>query len=130
MVTVVDKPVVLAEHQVEALERVKLFIAENAMETLGYEELCRVGRINEDLLVRGFRQLFKTSPYQYQMEVKFTEVKRLLLETEDSIARISEWAGYSHVPSFMRAFRERFGCSPGKWRLSGEKAVKMAENTG
>jgi AraC-like DNA-binding protein len=106
----------LAPHQTEALHRVKQMIEEQLPDAPGYGELCRRVRISEEVLRAGFRQLFGTTPYQYHLDVKFAEVERLLRETDETIAAVGHLAGYEYAPSFVKAFTNRYGCTPGEWR--------------
>ena len=41
----------------------------------------------------------------------------LLRSTEKQIKEITRAVGYEHEPSFVRAFKKRFNCSPGVYRI-------------
>lgn len=48
--------------------------------------------------------------------LKLKEAEKLLLETKDSIEKISEQTGYSSADHFSRAFRQYYGIAPQKYR--------------
>lgn len=51
-------------------------------------------------------------------DVKVSDAKRLLTETEIPIAEIGQALGYSHMPSFSRAFKRSTGRSPSEIRIN------------
>ena len=53
-------------------------------------------------------------------EIKITEAKRLLAETDFPITETADILQYSHLPSFTRAFRRSTGSSPSEFRKATE----------
>jgi len=53
-------------------------------------------------------------------EIKITEAKRLLSETDFPITEIADILRYGHLPSFTRAFRRSTGSSPSEFRKATE----------
>ncbi len=53
-------------------------------------------------------------------EIKITEAKRLLAETDFPITEIAHTLQYNHSPSFTRAFRRSTGSSPSEFRKATE----------
>lgn len=53
-------------------------------------------------------------------DVKITEAKRLLAETDFPITEIQYTLQYGHLPSFTRAFRRSTGSSPSEFRKATE----------
>lgn len=64
----------------------------------------------------------------------------LLLRTELNIKEIAHTIGYRHPPSFVRAFKKKYGTAPGQYRIqnvdysTGDhqsndiKEISLAEN--
>lgn len=67
-----------------------------------------------------FAHLFKkatgTSPREYYFAVKLSAAKRLLLETPEAIAGVSQILGFSSVHHFSRFFANQAGTPPATWR--------------
>ena len=55
---------------------------------------------------------------QIMEEVRISDAKRLLIETEIPIVEIGQALGYNHMPSFSRAFKRSTGMSPSEIRSS------------
>jgi AraC-like DNA-binding protein len=52
----------------------------------------------------------------YLNEVRITEAKRLLKETDRTITEIAFAVGYNSIPHFNRVFRQEAGASPKEYR--------------
>lgn len=63
-----------------------------------------------------FKNEFGSSFKKYLNLVRLTEVKRLLLETEEPISVIAYNTGYSNVSHFNRVFKSEEGASPKNFR--------------
>ncbi|MBO9200992.1 MULTISPECIES: helix-turn-helix transcriptional regulator [Niastella] len=76
-------------------------------------ELSRLCGINEFKLKKGFRQLFQNSVIAFVNEHRLNEAKRLIYEGEKNMSTIAYELGYTHPQHFQRAFKKRFGVTPG-----------------
>ena len=63
-------------------------------------------------LERLFRTHLQTSPSRYYLELRLTHARQLLLQSNDSIATLSEATGFSSPSYFNRCFKEYFSVSP------------------
>ncbi|MBE6590176.1 MAG: helix-turn-helix domain-containing protein [Ruminococcaceae bacterium] len=67
-----------------------------------------------------FSSLFKketgTGFREYLDRLRFEHAKKLLTQTEMSVAAVCRESGFSDYPNFIRRFKERFGVSPGELR--------------
>ena len=63
-------------------------------------------------LERLFRIHLQTSPSRYYLELRLTHARQLLLQSNDSIATLSEATGFSSPSYFNRCFKEYFSVSP------------------
>lgn len=75
-------------------------------------------------LNRGFRRHLDTTPMAYLHECRLQAARRALLDQRDgdSVTRVAEDCGFSHLGRFAVDYRQRFGESPSKslkaiWRV-------------
>lgn len=105
---------------------------QNFMELLHYVE----GHFREELTLERLSEryflnasyvcvLFKRATGEtflgYLNTLRMREAHRLLLTTDDSLAKVAETAGYRDYYYFSRAFKKRFGISPRQCRLEGRR---------
>ena len=99
------------KHQFSAiLSYIQTHFAETSREEVAarfHYSSRQIGRIVQDCTGKSFGQLTK--------ELKMKRAAELLREGRLSPEQISALVGYSTVPSFYRAFREAYGCSPVAW---------------
>jgi AraC family transcriptional regulator, transcriptional activator of the genes for pyochelin and ferripyochelin receptors len=109
----------LTARDIEGLYTVKQFIADAFPQWPGQTALCRKGELNAFKLKSGFRRLFKMSVYDYHMQLKFQEAKRLLLENKETITAIAYQIGYDHAHNFTLQFKKQFGYTPSWFQKHG-----------
>ncbi|MBL8039711.1 MAG: helix-turn-helix transcriptional regulator [Chthonomonas sp.] len=67
-----------------------------------------------------FRHLFRQAtslPFQkYLMGLRLEKARQFIIETEMPLVEISALVGFASAPHFSRAFAERFGCSPSRYK--------------
>lgn len=68
--------------------------------------------LNEFKLKTGFKQHFNSGIFEWLIEQKMQEAKKLLLTTNKPIKEIASMVGYPLSTSFITAFRRRFGMTP------------------
>jgi AraC-like DNA-binding protein len=112
-------PFALQPRDIEALHQAKAFIREQLPDWPSPGAICRATGLNELKLKIGFKHLFQLTPYEYYIELKMQEAKRLLLEGKESIVSIAYLSGYDHPSSFCREFKKAFGYTPGYFRQHG-----------
>lgn len=62
------------------------------------------------------RRLTGRTVVDWIVERRLAEARRLLLETDDDVAGITERVGYGDVTHFIRQFRRAHGITPQAWR--------------
>ena len=65
---------------------------------------------------RSFKASFGVSPHRWLMQRRIERAQELLMNTRESLADISEQAGFSDQAAFTRTFHQIVGISPGRWR--------------
>lgn len=113
----------LSEYDIDCLYRAKEIIDSNPVDKpVILDELRQKVALNEFKLKNGFKQLFGYSPYDYYLELRMKEAKRLLLEEKsESITNIAYLIGYKNVVNFNILFKQRFGVTPGYFRKHGKQ---------
>jgi AraC family transcriptional regulator, transcriptional activator of the genes for pyochelin and ferripyochelin receptors len=75
-------------------------------------ELARMVGVNETKLRLGFKQVFKTTIYDYLRKIRMQEAKILILDKELTVSEAGLTVGYSNLSHFARAFKQEFGMNP------------------
>ena len=84
------------------------------------EELAHDLGVSRFHLQRIFREVFGTSLYQRVKSIRLEKAANLLVvNTGSTISEVAAQCGYSSQASFLKAFKERFGMTPGAWRRGG-----------
>lgn len=84
--------------------------------------LSELFHIGERQLNRHFNKVMSKSVIPYVHEIRVEHAKRLLKETDETIAVVAEKVGYEDAVFFSRLFARETGCSPGKFRESSRAA--------
>lgn len=75
-------------------------------------ELSRQIGINQCYLKKGFKELFKSTVYEFVLEQKMLKAKILLSQNNKSVSQIAEEVGYSNTSNFSNAFKRYTGMFP------------------
>jgi AraC-like DNA-binding protein len=76
---------------------------------------ARVG-LSRSAFTLEFSAVMGMAPGQYLTEQKLIRAAALLRSTPHDLATIADLVGYASVPSFIKAFKQRFRMSPGSYR--------------
>ena len=80
------------------------------------EELAQKSGISRAALAKRFVELVGASPMQYLAGWRMHLARRLLRETNISVAELAARVGYKSEAAFSRAFRRSVGVPPATWR--------------
>jgi AraC family transcriptional regulator, transcriptional activator of the genes for pyochelin and ferripyochelin receptors len=103
-------------YDVPALELAKSIIEKDPASRIHLPMLADKAGINEFKLKIGFRELFRTSPYQYRLRLCLERAKELLEETDDTIDQIASKVGFDTYNGFSTAFKKAFNIPPTVYR--------------
>jgi len=108
------------EHQLitspdSKISKLLLYIAEHVKESITVEELSKSAGYNVQYFVRLFKRNIGCSPYQYIINYRLNEARKLL-KTDMPITQIAKMTGYSDIKSFSRSFKKKFGLSPSMFK--------------
>lgn len=79
-------------------------------------DLATITGVSKTVLCQRFQHVLNMSPMRYLRDWKLYLASSDLAQSEESIARIAERAGYASDAAFCRAFARLHGMPPAKWR--------------
>lgn len=103
----------IGKADLEKIYHARDIILRNLCNPLSLEELSRQVCLNEFKLKKYFRQVFGLSVFALVQEERLKRAKQLIFEGEKNISAIAYELGYAHPQHFQRAFKQRFGVTPG-----------------
>lgn len=83
---------------------------------IGIRHMARAAGMGETALRRRFRTHLGMSPHAFLRTVRMDRARRLLLDTDDTLAAIASRTGYSSAITFSLAFKQTHGQTPGAYR--------------
>lgn len=101
-----------------SLERTRTYIRKNAARTITLEELSEVAGLSKFYLAHHYRRVYAVSPVRDHQNVRIDLAARLLESGDASLEDVAHEVGYADFSSFAKAFKRRFGQSPGARRKS------------
>jgi AraC-like DNA-binding protein len=104
---------VIGKADLEKIYHTRDIILRNLCNPLSLSELSRQVCLNEFKLKKYFRQVFGLSVFGLVQEERLKRAKQLIFEGEKNISAIAYELGYAHPQHFQRAFKQRFGVTPG-----------------
>lgn len=102
----------ITPQQIHLLFRVKAMLLNEYVAIPSTELLAREFGISTRMLQRIFKQVFGKSIYQFAMDVKMNEAKKLLGTKKYSVSEVGYMVGYANLSHFTDKFKEHFGIKP------------------
>ncbi len=99
-------------------QQIKAFLTDNLDTPLSLSLLCRVFGISQTKLKTAFRERYGCGVMDFFIDLKMREAKRLIRQTDLSVAEIGDRLGFSSPQYFTRQFRRRVGLTPSAYRRS------------
>jgi LacI family transcriptional regulator, galactose operon repressor len=92
------------------------FIRENYRDSISVTDVANAVLMSRRGLEKRFRQTLGRTILEEIQTVRIENAKRMLLETNHSISKVAELAGFGTTNYFVRFFRQRVGKSPSEFR--------------
>lgn len=93
------------------------YITANLDRDIGLDEIASQSHLSPFHFARNFRAVTGQTPYQYLLDQRMDRGKHLLRKNQGwSVQEIASMTGFHSPASFVRAFRQRVGQTPGEWR--------------
>jgi AraC family transcriptional regulator of arabinose operon len=96
--------------------KMKSYIEAHATSPLRLEDVAAQAGISVTRAVHLFKSRFGLSIMKYAQQVRLAHAVRLMDNSQFTLERIAEDAGFGSYTYFHRVFRERYGISPGEYR--------------
>ena len=92
------------------------YVENHYSERISIGEIASVAGFSESHFMRHFKEMMETSFVEFLKEYRLTMASRLLQSTEDTIINVAEAVGFENLSYFNRAFKAKYGVTPGEWR--------------
>jgi AraC family transcriptional regulator len=96
--------------------RVLDYIDEHLNEELSLKKLANHLNLSSDHFLKMFKQSIGSPPHQYVIEHRLKRAKKLLKDTQLSVADIASRVGYKTPSHFTSQFRKLIGTTPKAYR--------------
>ncbi|WP_032122380.1 helix-turn-helix domain-containing protein [Clostridium amazonitimonense] len=103
---------------VDKIKDARRILVSNIDSHITIKELSNMVGINSTDLQRGFKEIYQCPIYAYLKSYRMKKAKELLVKEELTIAHIANLVGYTNNSKFSKAFKEEFGITPSKYRIS------------
>ena len=100
------------------VEKARTYIAEHACEGIRVDDVAAHIGVSRSLLDLRFRQVCDKAVLEDILDVRLSEVKRLLKKTNRTILQIGLDCGFNDPDNLKRLFKKRFGMSMRDYRAS------------
>ncbi len=107
----------LTSYDMDCLHTARNMIMENTGHHYTIQQIAKACTLSPTKLKKGFKILFGTGLFAYFETVRFEKSKEMMVaDPYKSLKQISKAIGYKHQNGFNRAFKRRYGITPGSWR--------------
>lgn len=108
---------------------VRSYIDKHFSKDINLEKIAGEVGLGASYISRIFKEGSGVNFIDYVIEKRINLAKKMLLDGEKSIKKISEAAGYSDVNYFCRVFKRSTGLTTGQFRLQNLKLTDLSDET-
>lgn len=101
---------------IEKIHEAKRLLLLDLNQTLTIPQLSKHVGINECKLKYGFKKVYNQTVYECLFDHKMNLARKLLLDTNKTVAEIAFVCGYGNPSNFIAGFRKKYGVSPKEFR--------------
>ncbi len=107
------------------LDKVIDYINQNLDREITVQALAERAQISISVFAHSFKKIMEISPYQFIITQRLERAIKLLLDRDANlpISTICQRCGFSSSSAFTTRFRQKYGISPAKYRLSKGEAL-------
>jgi len=98
------------------MDQVMRFILDNSTRQISLEEVAEQAFMSKEAFCRFFKLRTRRTFTQYVQQLRITEAKKLLLETDLSISQVSFQVGFQTLSHFNKTFKGLTEMTPKDWR--------------
>lgn len=92
------------------------FIRGHYAEQITLDDMLCAAHVSKYYLIRRFRRVMGTTPYNYLMAYRINQAKRLLRVTPQAVSDVAEQCGFQDVSNFIAQFKKYAGQTPASYR--------------
>lgn len=100
----------------ERIQESMLYIQEHYNAQLTLDDLSQRAYMSKYHYLRVFKHSTSMTPYQYILQLRLSEARRLLISTKDSIDVIAQKVGFANGQTLAKRFKQQLGMTPGSFR--------------
>lgn len=97
-------------------KRVLDFVADRFGEPITIDDMARVAGLSAAHFARLFKELLGDSPYQFVMDYRVEQAKRMLQDPARPMVDVALACGFADQPHFSRVFKQLTGMTPKAFR--------------
>ena len=102
---------------IQNIQKLEAYLRENMeAHTESLKTLAKRFGLNEYKLKNGFKELYQTSVFKYQMQQRLYRARHLIYTTNDQLSCIAVKTGFKSYVHFGEAFKKEFGVAPSFYR--------------
>jgi AraC family transcriptional regulator len=105
------------------LHKIMNAVLANPAEEHSLEAMAAVAGVTPSHFCRLFKKATGISPHQYVMKARLDRAQQMLVQTDLSLAALSEATGFTSQSHFSRAFRAWFGMAPSDYRQQERRGL-------
>ena len=109
----------------KAINEVTDYINNNYIQKISVKEISDKFGYSEAYFCRFFKKHVGITPAKYINTLRLLQAKKLLLETDTSIAQIASNCGFADVFYFSSVFKKQYGISPTKFKENRDESLKV-----
>ncbi|MDF2692316.1 MAG: Transcriptional regulator, AraC family [Labilithrix sp.] len=99
--------------------RARELLASRLDVTITIHDVARACGLSRGHFVRAFKQTTGLTPHRWRMARRLDIAKRLMLDTQLTVAEVAVASGFADQSHLSRIFRREIGESPGAFRRAG-----------
>ncbi len=104
------------EKQSRLISAIKEYIKENYTSDISLSDISTATNKNQNYISHVFKKETGQSIVKYINKLRLENAARLLIQTDSSVAEISEKVGYGSYNNFIKNFKEQYGKTPLEYR--------------
>lgn len=112
------------------IQKVQDYIVNHLEEKLpSTKELSKMFGTNEFTLKENFRNLLKTSIYQFYNDARLKKAQLLIQQTTIPLGNIAVLSGFNNYTNFFKAFKKKYNVSPSDINRVNEQEANNSEDS-
>lgn len=101
---------------VAKLEQTRTYIRKNVTRAITLDELSEVAGLSKFYLAHHYRRVYAVSPVRDHQNARIDLAAQMLKTRADRLEDVAQQVGYADFSSFAKAFKRRYGRSPGLYK--------------